>query len=219
MEELSPSSTCELGQKEYWDQFYSVELKNFEDHGDIGEIWFRKKNLERIVKWLEKNKVEKSAPILDIGCGNGMTLITLARSGFEDLTGVDYSEKAIQLAQKIAESENVKANLEALDFLSPSDPSTLNSKNFQVIIDKGTYDAICLDIEHVEEKRRQYIQQILNLLSSNGYFILFSCNWTKDELQQHFKDFCLHDEIDIPTISFGGKTGRTVTALIMKKSP
>ncbi|KAF8789409.1 EEF1A lysine methyltransferase 2 like protein [Argiope bruennichi] len=145
MEELSPSSTCELGQKEYWDQFYSVELKNFEDHGDIGEIWFRKKNLERIVKWLEKNKVEKSAPILDIGCGNGMTLITLARSGFEDLTGVDYSEKAIQLAQKIAESENVKANLEV--------------------------------------------------------------------------NFCLHDEIDIPTISFGGKTGRTVTALIMKKSP
>ncbi|GBM88585.1 EEF1A lysine methyltransferase 2 [Araneus ventricosus] len=217
MEELSPSSSCELGKKEYWSQFYSTELENFEDHGDTGDIWFGKKNLERIVNWLEKNKVEKSAPILDVGCGNGMTLISLARSGFENLTGVDYSEEAIQLAQKITDSKNVKANLKTLDFLNPSDQTKFCSKDFHVIIDKGTYDAICLDVEHIEEKRRQYIHQILNLLSSDGYFILFSCNWTKDELQKHFRDFCLNDEIDIPSISFGGKTGQTITALVMKK--
>ncbi|GBL77896.1 hypothetical protein AVEN_168533-1, partial [Araneus ventricosus] len=75
----------------------------------------------------------------------------------------------------------------ALDFLNPSDQTKFCSKDFYVIIDKGTYDAICLDVEHIEEKRRQYIHQILNLLSSDGYFILFSCNWTKDELQKHFR--------------------------------
>ncbi|GIY73408.1 EEF1A lysine methyltransferase 2 [Caerostris darwini] len=203
MEELSPSSICELGRREYWSEFYSEELENFEDHGDIGDIWFGKKNVERIVSWLTNKELEKSLPILDVGCGNGMTLVFLAKAGFVDLTGVDYAEEAILLAEKIAKNKNVKMNLKV---------------KFSIIIDKGTYDAICLDVEHVEEKRKQYINQILSLLASGGYFLLFSCNWTKEELLIHFKDFALYDEIEIPSIGFGGKTGQTVTALVMKRA-
>ncbi|GFQ74711.1 EEF1A lysine methyltransferase 2 [Trichonephila clavata] len=219
MEELRPSSSCELGRKEYWSEFYSTELENFEDYGDIGDIWFGKKNLERIVKWLDKNKVDKCLPILDVGCGNGRTLISLFKVGYEDLTGIDFAEEAILLAKKIAQNKNMKINLEVLDFLKEDikSSSMFCKKEFHVIIDKGTYDAIGLDVEHVEEKRKQYINQILNLLSSNGYFLLFSCNWTKEELLFHFKEFTLHEEIEIPSIGFGGKVGQTVTALIMKK--
>ncbi|GIY64167.1 EEF1A lysine methyltransferase 2 [Caerostris extrusa] len=211
MEELSPSSTCELGRREYWSEFYSEELENFEDHGDTGDIWFGKKNVERIVSWLTNKELEKNLPILDVGCGNGMTLVFLAKAGFVDLTGVDYAEEAILLAEKIAQNKNV------MNFLE-EDSRNFCSKEFSIIIDKGTYDAICLDVKHVEEKRKQYIYQILSLLASDGYFLLFSCNWTKEELLIHFKDFALYDEIEIPSIGFGGKTGQTVTALVMKRA-
>ncbi|GFU23473.1 EEF1A lysine methyltransferase 2 [Trichonephila clavipes] len=219
MEELRPSSSCKLGRKEYWNEFYSTELENFEDYGDSGDIWFGKKNLERIVKWLDNNRINKCLPILDVGCGNGMTLISLFKVGYEDLTGIDFAEEAILLAKKIAQNKNMKINLEVLDFLKEDlkSFSMFCNKEFHVIIDKGTYDAICLDVEHVEEKRKKYLNQILNLLSSDGYFLLFSCNWTKEELLFHFKEFMLHEEIEIPSIGFGGKVGQTVTALVMKK--
>ncbi|GFU45790.1 EEF1A lysine methyltransferase 2 [Nephila pilipes] len=184
MEELSPSSSCELGRREYWNEFYTTELENFEDYGDIGDIWFGKKNLARIVEWFQNHGIDKCLPVLDVGCGNGMTLICLV---------LDFLK------------EDVKSS------------SMFCKREFHVIIDKGTYDAICLDVEHAEKKRKQYINQILNLLSSNGYFLLFSCNWTKEELLLHFKDFMLQDEIEVPSIGFGGKVGQTVTALVMKK--
>lgn len=33
-----------------------------------------------------------------------------------------------------------------------------------------------------------------------------------------FLGFVIHDEIQIPSIGFGGKTGQTVTALVLKKN-
>lgn len=36
VEELNSS---ELGTKEYWDKSYDVEIKNYKNHGDVGEIW------------------------------------------------------------------------------------------------------------------------------------------------------------------------------------
>jgi len=162
--------------------------------------------------------VDKSLPILDVGCGNGMTLISLAKIGFKDLSGIDYSDKAVQLAQKIADKSNVTIKFQALDFLNSEGSHGSILKSSHVIIDKGTFDAICLDLDHIEEKRAQYIHQIKNILSCEGYFIIVSCNWTKDELLLHFKDMRLHDEIEIPQISYGGRTGQTVTALIFKKN-
>ncbi|XP_015920391.1 EEF1A lysine methyltransferase 2 [Parasteatoda tepidariorum] len=211
-------SLSELGKKEYWDQFYTTELENFDDFGEEGDIWFGRKNLERIVGWLIDNEIDKSASILDAGCGNGMTLISLAKVGFENLTGIDYSIEAIELAKKVAERNKAEIKYWALDILQPDPVFVKRLKEFHIIIDKGTYDAICLDREHIQEKREQYIQAIQNLLSPMGYFIIFSCNWTKEELLLYFKDWTLHDEIKIPTINFGGKTGQTVTALVLHKN-
>lgn len=39
------------------------------------------------------------------GCGNGYTLIELAKEGFTNLLGIDYCEEAILLAKKISQME------------------------------------------------------------------------------------------------------------------
>ncbi|XP_075222558.1 EEF1A lysine methyltransferase 2 isoform X2 [Lycorma delicatula] len=74
-ESLDPS---EIGTKDYWDSFYDKEVENFIDHGDIGDIWFGKAMLQKIVQWIDKKDgIKHENSIIDLGCGNGWTLIML----------------------------------------------------------------------------------------------------------------------------------------------
>ena len=35
--------------------------------------------------------------VLDVGCGNGTTMVALARNGFRDIVGTDYSPNSVEL--------------------------------------------------------------------------------------------------------------------------
>ncbi|KAI8927912.1 S-adenosyl-L-methionine-dependent methyltransferase [Entophlyctis helioformis] len=91
-----------LGTKDYWDKVYEVEVDNFDDHGDKGEVWFGETSVDKMIEWVRKNWADKADPIIDLGCGNGHLLFELRDLGYSDLVGVDYSAKAIELAVKIA---------------------------------------------------------------------------------------------------------------------
>ena len=66
------------------------------------------------------------------------------------------------------------------------DGSLLHQTTFDVILDKGTYDAISLDPLGAEEKRSKYIRSVSALLADGGIFLVTSCNWTREELTKHF---------------------------------
>lgn len=59
-------------------------------------------------------------------------------------------------------------------------------KDFDVCVDKGTFDAISLNPENTNEVRTRYVQALSGVLKEGGYFIITSCNWTKAELLQRF---------------------------------
>ncbi|KAF9188678.1 hypothetical protein BGZ50_001189 [Haplosporangium sp. Z 11] len=155
-----------LGTKDYWDKVYDREVNNYKDHGDIGEIWFGEDSAVKMVDWVEENydSVKETCSVLDLGCGNGHLLLDLAELGFEDLTGIDYSPAAIQLARAVAEDKDLGdvIKYEAVDFLAEketmewctrqagADGSQGEPKKFMVMLDKGTYDAISL---HQKNKR------------------------------------------------------------------
>src|SRR5690554_6094888 len=71
----------------------------------------------KVSQWLPSLEgVTEESSILDLGCGNGYTLIDLvsnsncviqANEGFKHLTGVDYSVTGIELAKGIATKEGV----------------------------------------------------------------------------------------------------------------
>ncbi|XP_044270762.1 EEF1A lysine methyltransferase 2 [Tribolium madens] len=209
MEELQES---ELGSQEYWNNRYKEEIENFQDHGDPGEVWFGEDTVNRLIKWIEKNRtVTKESKILDVGCGNGMFLIELATEGYTNLFGVDYSNDAITLAKSIAQKQGLKIQYSECDILEKLDGQ------FDIIHDKGTYDAISLNA-NITEFRGKYLENMHKALVQNGFFIITSCNWTKDELNEHFKNhFDCVDNIPTPQFQFGGKTGNTVTSLVYKK--
>lgn len=213
MEELNPS---ELGSKEYWKKCYQQELENFQNNGDVGEVWFGEESVISITNWLSSSNISKFDHILDIGCGNGLILVELAKEGFTNLFGIDYVEEAINLAKGIAAQEGVKISYDIGDILQNSQSEILQTQ-YKVILDKGTYDAISLSPNNAKENRQKYIQNIYQLLEPEGYFVLTSCNWTKEEILIQFTDFELYHHIPSRNFQFGGKTGSNVTILILRR--
>lgn len=206
MEELDSS---ELGTQEYWEERYKKEIKNFSTHGDPGEIWFGEDIVDRILRFLEP--YDRSASVADVGCGNGMFLIELSKEGYTNLTGLDYSESAIELAKGVAKQYQCNIKYSTCDILCGL------SNTFDFIHDKGTYDAICLS-EDAKENREKYINSIYNSMNAKSFFIITSCNWTQDELKEHFcEKFELHKVIPTPTFKFGGKEGSVVSICVFKK--
>ncbi|CAH0388545.1 unnamed protein product [Bemisia tabaci] len=211
--ELTP---CELGTREYWENTYQLEMRNFSDHGDVGEVWFGEDSEMRIISWLSRNEeIPSDAPIIDLGCGNGMMLIELAREGYTNLTGVDYSQKAVDLAKAVVKAQDIECiKLESCDILSDEFPS----KQYIVVHDKGTYDAISLCPDNASAKRKKYMVNVSKILAPEGVFIITSCNWTAEELLDHFsEDFKMACVIPAPAFKFGGKTGSLVSSVVFKK--
>ncbi|KAB0792493.1 hypothetical protein PPYR_14452 [Photinus pyralis] len=207
-EELEQS---ELGTQEYWKKVYETEVKNFRNHGDIGEVWFGEDIADRIVKWNEDN-IQKSNRILDVGCGNGMLLVQLSRAGYTNLNGIDYSGDAITLAKEVSSHYQADINYSVGDILRDG---ICNS--YDVILDKGTYDAISLS-KDAQKERSLYITNIHKHLTDNGVLVITSCNWTKEELTLQFDThFYLHDVIPTPQFKFGGSIGSVVSCIIFKK--
>lgn len=226
-EEL-PSS--ELGTKNYWDSAYDRELENWESNGalwshqcgDPGEIWFGEDSMYRMMRWMDKNEHlfggKEKAKILDIGCGNGIFSIELFNEGYLNVSGVDYSEKAIQLARKISSKHDLNISFRVMD-ICQSELST--EFRFDFVIDKGTYDAISLCPDNSKEMRNKYIRNVSEiLLKSEGYLGLTSCNWTKEEIGTQFKEhFTVFHVIPTPSFTFGGKSGNMTTSVILKNKP
>lgn len=201
--------TSMLGLQSYWDSAYADELANFHEHGHAGEVWFGSDVMEVVASWTKSlcidvslghlpNHVDnaKSEPVedgdkclstwsvLDIGTGNGLLLQKLAKQGFSDLTGTDYSEGAIDLAQKLAQRDGFVN----INFLVDDVLDTKLERQFQLVTDKGTLDAIGLHPDgHI--KRIMYWDAVSRLVARGGILVITSCNNTKDELVEEVESF------------------------------
>nr|XP_049696224.1 EEF1A lysine methyltransferase 2 isoform X2 [Helicoverpa armigera] len=210
--ELDPS---ELGTQDYWQRAYIKEIRNFEEHGDTGDVWFGEDSADRVINWICNCGVERDTPVIDLGCGNGYTLSELAREGFTNLLGVDYCPEAITLAEKVTQTEFPHIQYKVFDIL---EDSVAQLGKFGIVHDKGTYDAIALNPDDPKTCRQKYIQQVHNMLDTDGLFIITSCNWTEEELIKHFSEkLRLKRALPTPQFRFGGKVGSVVSSVVFEK--
>lgn len=119
--------------------------------------------IEYIQNMLMKvGKSDAAQKILDVGCGGGLVCEPLSRLGHE-VTGIDASAKAIQVAQQHAEEHDLKIRYICGDVADISDQ----------------FDVVCAFevVEHVDN-----LSQFLNLLKSklktNGIIILSTIHQT-----------------------------------------
>ncbi|CAH1421352.1 unnamed protein product [Lactuca virosa] len=249
--------TSMLGFQSYWDSAYADELTNFREHGHTGEVWFGADVMEVVASWTkglcvdlsqkelqnhhenDNSNLDKQGKrdladwsVLDVGTGNGLLLQELAKQGFSDLTGTDYSEGAIDLAQSLADRDGFST----IKLLVDDILETKLDKKFRLVTDKGTLDAIGLHPDG-PIKRIMYWESISRLVAPGGLLVITSCNHTRDELVQEVENFNQRkapEESDIsrnppifsyldhirsyPTFMFGGSVGSRVATVAFLRS-
>lgn len=165
--------------------------------------------------------------------------------------GVDYSPQSVALAKQIAAAEEEEqsddeergnaAPLEfqewdiiAGDYASVLEPTSREggdageSQGWDVVLDKGTFDAISLSSEVDAQGRRlfeSYYERVLPLVKpGTGLFILTSCNWTEEELRswfvttsEHGDGFEVASRVEYKSFSFGGVKGQTISTLCFSR--
>ncbi|GAA5956928.1 hypothetical protein JCM3765_006643 [Sporobolomyces pararoseus] len=101
--------------------------------------------------------------------------------------------------------------------------SGVTGEKWDLITDKGTYDAVCLSDETREGKRLQdlYVESIAKLLEKGGIFLITSCNWTQAELEKAFVNdktgLVVHSNVPRASFQFGGSTGSSITTVAFEK--
>jgi len=122
---------------------------------------------ENIIKTfhLELNKTPlKNIKILDIGCGGGLLSEPMCRLG-ADVTGIDASDKNINIAKIHSKKNNLRINYIC------SSPEKLNVRNkFDVILNMEI-------VEHVEDVNF-FLKSCSNLLKKDGIMFIATLNRT-----------------------------------------
>lgn len=163
---------------------------------------------------------------LDLGTGNGHLLFALREEEWlGELVGVDYSSQSVLLASSIRD-ENYASIAKAIEFyewdLLTQPAGSWLKDGFDVVLDKGTFDAICLSQDMDAQGRRLcegYREKVEPLMKNGGRFLITSCNWTEEELRHWFDqgELSFEGKVKYPSFTFGGKTGSSVVTLCFKK--
>ena len=203
----------------------------------MGTVWFDDSDAQaKTTDFLaELGLPMEATSFLDLGCGNGAMLFALREEGWTGpALGVDYSPQSVQLAKQIsvaAESEHPVSFME-WDVIAGQYDQLLHGqqeRGWDVVLDKGTFDAISLSDDKDAQGRRLcegYRERVLPLVNDGGVFLLTSCNWTEQELEAWFVKqdaageqgrFVIDGRIAYPSFSFGGVKGQTISTLCFKK--
>lgn len=112
---------------------------------------------------LEFIETHKPGRAIDIGCGTGTNVITLAKAGWRVL-GVDFAPRAISLAKRKLKSANVHAELKV------ADAAKLDriSGPFDLAFDLGCFHGIPANVQP------NYLNGLERILAPNGFFLLYA---------------------------------------------
>ena len=127
-------------------------------------IKYLKENIINNFKLKNKSKPLSGINILDIGCGGGLLSEPMSRMG-ANVTGIDASEKNIQIAKVHSKKSNLKIN-----YLCTSPEKLKIKKKFDVILNMEI-------IEHVEDIDF-FLKSCSNLLKKNGLMFIATINKT-----------------------------------------
>jgi SAM-dependent methyltransferase len=100
---------------------------------------------------------------LDLGCGTGTNLITLAQAGWQ-VTGIDYALRAVFAARRRLRERHIQGRVLA------SDVTDLRGAPgpFDLVLDIGCYHGLA------NADRAAYRQNLCEVLASGGHFLLYA---------------------------------------------
>ena len=147
--------------EEWWDP--TGKFKPLHKFNPI-RISYIKEKIISSFKLENSDKPLKKIRLLDIGCGGGLLSEPMSRLGAE-VTGIDASEKNIQVAKLHAKKNNLKIN-----YLAASPENLKIDRKFDVILNMEI-------IEHVEDVDI-FLKSCSSLLKKEGIMFVATINKT-----------------------------------------
>ncbi len=168
-----------------------------------------------LVELLDTGKIQRCKAI-DLGCGAGNYAICLAERGFE-VTGVDISPTAIEIARKNADKRGVNCDFFAADIV---EGLTEINRSWDFAYDWGMLHHI------LPQQRQKYVENVHRILNPGGKYLSLCFSEkdigfggpgkyrktqlgtelyfsSEDELRELFEAF--FQVIDLQTIKIDGK--------------
>ncbi len=108
----------------------------------------------------------KACKALDLGCGTGDNVFWAAKNGFTS-TGIDISEKAIEMAKEKADINKLKTDFFTRDLFKDEVPGA----PFCFIFDRG-----CFHTFDRKKQRREYAGVVASLLEKEGLWLTLAGN-------------------------------------------
>jgi len=97
---------------------------------------------------------------IDIGCGSGTNVITLAKAGWQ-VTGIDFASRAIQIAKQKTRKAGIQAQFHVDDATSLKNISG----QFDLALDMGCFHGI--------EDKGGYVKQLTRILAPSGSWLMY----------------------------------------------
>ena len=107
---------------------------------------------------------------LDLGCGTGTNVITLAQHGW-DVIGIDYVRRAIKTAQRKSRRAGVNIDLRVGDVTHPDE----NIGPFDLVLDIGCFISLS------DSGKSDYIHNLNRLLAPDGNYLMYGFFKTPDK--------------------------------------
>jgi len=112
-----------------------------------------------LIEFIQDHKPGRA---IDIGCGTGTNVITLAAAGWQ-VTGVDFAPRAITLARQKVNKSGVQAELlikDATKLQGVDGP-------FDFALDLGCFHGI------PQNGKKDYLKQLQRILAPNGFWLMY----------------------------------------------
>lgn len=100
---------------------------------------------------------------LDLGCGTGTNLLTLAQIGWK-VSGVDYIWLAVYKARMRLKKDGIEAKVYCRDVLNID----FLEQKFDLILDIGCFQGLS------KNQKERYRQNLNRLLNTNGSFLIYA---------------------------------------------
>jgi 2-polyprenyl-3-methyl-5-hydroxy-6-metoxy-1,4-benzoquinol methylase len=131
-------------EKEYWDERYETE-ETFD--------WFcQLSSFEHLLF----QHIKPSDRILNLGCGNSSLSVSLYVKGYQNIENMDFSQTVISRMKERTCDMMPNMKWHVMDMLNLA----FDSGGFDVVLDKGSMDALMVDQGDVWKPRQEVIGRV-----------------------------------------------------------
>ena len=158
----------------YWEGRYALFSKRMDWYANYSQL-----NLDFNIHELIKEKFPNGTfrkRILEMGCGNSTLSGDLYKSGFKNITAIDFSSVVIKKMSEIYTDKPIKFLVCDFNLMN----IFFEAKSFDIIFEKAALDSIATKgTEDVPELLYKVFKNIHYILNDGGIFFSFSSKNTK----------------------------------------